>query len=238
VRLDPEEGGKQRQRVALRCRHGKFLQLNGGMPVMVHTGEAVNEPGVALIVDEPTSRRLIEVTKVLKPNASQPIAPAVDYRSSLSNPTTEVLDKEFVFTHEKATVGTWSNEFGISLSVGTEVEFGSKALGASAKISMNITTDYRRTWGGSRSETQTVQDATTVRVPPRTALEVHIVAERHQQDVPFEYVLHRWDLAGEPMPDAIDRGVYRKVDTLGTTVRIEKVKPIQAGRRKSAAKRK
>ena len=235
VRLDPDDDG--RQRVALRCCHGRFLQLDDGMPVITLQGRLINEPGVALTIDEPVSRRIVEVIRELPAPEAEPVKPAVDYRSTLVNPTSEILTKEFTFTHSKATTGTWNNEVGISLSVGAEIEFGSELVGTKSKFTFEMTVDTRRSWGGSESETQTVEDATTIRVPPHTELDVHIVARRDRQNLPFEYVLHRWDLAGNPLPDVTDRGTYQKVDTLGTTVNIESVEKISTRETKPREKK-
>ncbi|WP_405035436.1 hypothetical protein [Ornithinimicrobium sp. LYQ103] len=240
VTLDPAEDGSTR--VALRCAcHGRWLQLDERFQQMVPRAELLNENGVALVVGEPVLTSWVEVLPFAQADkgpdtALTAVQPAVDYRSRLVNPTSEVMEKGFTFTHAKETTGTWSNELGLSLTVGASVEVGVEAglgVGVSgtfkASAHWETTAQARRTWGQSDAETQTVQDATTVRVPPHTALNIHIQAARNRVDVPFQYVVHRQLLDGTMTVSPPDRGVYRKVETLGTTVEVldvEQVGPV------------
>jgi hypothetical protein len=227
--LDSAEDG--RQRVALRCRHGRVAQLSKRFQHAMLTADLVNEPGVAVTVDQPVLRSWVEVITVHEPDASTPGVPAIDYRARLVNPTGEVLQKQFTFTHQKATTGTWNNEVGQSLSMGASVEVSGEAfgVGVSSEFHWEMTADARRSWGSSETETQTVEDATTVNVPPSTALDVHILAQRRRVDVPFDYRIHRIGLDGEELTPVEDTGVYEKVQTLGTDVTIENVTTYRQG---------
>jgi hypothetical protein len=231
VRLAPAEDG--RQRVALACCHARVAQLSERFEHPMLTATFVNEPGVAITIDQPVLRAWVEVTAVHEPDQPTAGQPAIDYRAHLANPTSEVLQKELTFSHEKATTGTWNNEVGISLSVGASVEIGAEAAGFSAKSSYHweMTADARRSWGGSEAETQTVQDSTTILVPPSTELDVHILTRRQRVNVPFEYLVHRVGLDGEELEPVPDTGVYEKVETLGTDVRIQRVKALSASPR-------
>lgn len=223
--LDSADDG--RQQVALRCRHGRVAQLSQRFQHAMLTADLVNEPGVAITVEQPVLRSWVEVITVHEPNATKPGAPAIDYRARLVNPTQEILQKQFTFSHQKATTGTWNNEVGQSLSMGASVEISGEAFGAkvSSELHWEMTADARRSWGSSETETQTVEDATTVNVPPSTALDVHILTRRQRVDVPFDYLLHRLGLDGEALEPVQDKGVFEKVQTLGTDVTIENVVP-------------
>lgn len=236
VTLDPAEDGSTR--IALRCTcHGKWLQLDERFQQLIPRAELLNERGIALVVGEPVLASWIEVLPFAcaeeGPDSSlTPVQPAVDYRSRLVNPTDEVMEKAFTFTHTKETTGTYSNELGLSLTVGASVEVGVEAsIGPAtgtfkASAHWETTAEARRTWGRTDAEAQTVEDATTVRVPPNTALDIHIQAARSRIDVPFEYVVHRQLLDGTTTTSPPDRGVYRKVETLGTTVEILNVQQL------------
>jgi hypothetical protein len=241
VVLDPAQNGSTR--IALRCTcHGKWLQLNESFQQLIPRAELLNERGIALVVGEPVLASWIEVLPFaqdeMRPDSTlTPVQPAVDYRAHLVNPTGEVMEKGFTFIHTKETAGTYSNELGLSLTVGASVEVGVEAgFGAAkgtfkASAHWETTAQARRTWGQTDAEAQTVEDATTVRVPPNTALDIHIQAARRRIDVPFQYVVHRQLLDGTVTTSPPDRGVYRKVETLGTTVEtldVQQLTPVAA----------
>jgi hypothetical protein len=208
--------------VALRCCHGRILQFHERFRHLLPMARLVNEPGVRITVEQPVLQSTIEVTSIGKP-VTEPIRPAVDHWATLVNPTGAPLLKEFTFAHDKETTGTWNNELGISLCVGASMEIsaGVGGIGATSSFHWELTADARRSWGGSSTEHQRVEDATTVTVPPESQMRVHIVVSREELDVPFSYVVHRIGLDGRALPDATDSGVYRKVETLDTRVEID-----------------
>jgi hypothetical protein len=228
-----------RRRVALRCCHGRILQLNERFQHLMPMATLTNEPGIALTIDQPVLTSTIELTRILDAPPGVPAPPAIHYRATLVNPSAEILVKAFTFTHEKSTTGTWNNEVGVSLSYGASIEVSSGVPGISASVSAHweMTADARRSWGTSTSETQHIEDSTTISVPPHTQLDVRIVARRERIDIPFEYLIHRIGLDGQPLPTVSDRGVYQKVETLGTVVEIENIKAISPKARPTAPKR-
>jgi hypothetical protein len=201
VVLDPAPDG--RQRVALRAYDGHFLRVVPEENLVVADASLTNEPGVALTVDEPVSKRVVMIVRELPDKATvTPLPPTLDQRATILNPTDHEVTKSLAFAFTTENSSSIGNKVGTSLSLGAEYEVGFNIMGgtASVKYSANLTTDYERTWGATKTESQHVEDTTTMTVPAHTTLSAHAVATRQRRDLPFQYIVGRWSLTGEQLP--------------------------------------
>lgn len=215
----------------LRNDQGRFLGVGQHREICPITYYG-SDPRCIFAVDEPMMERWIEFLRYEQTEDIRPIemSPAINYRATIVNPGDSEVTKEFAFTHEKETVGTWNHERALSLAAGASFTVGTPDVApvkAEATLSFEVKTESRQTWGRSEGEKQAVEDRTTVVVPPHSELEVHILAQRYKVDIPFTYDVHRTDIQGNALPTVSDRGIYTAVPTLGTEVEVEQ-KPLSA----------
>jgi hypothetical protein len=221
--LGPDHAG--RPQVALKCCHGRYLKLDNRLEILIPDKEAeVGDDGVALTVGEPCTAT-VHFLEYGEPDMGH-VTPKISYRSTVTNHSTEVIDKEFAFEHEKSLSGEHRTEQGHSVSVGATVSYGG-GFGAEASFEYGFT--QQKSWAETHVERTTVTDSATIRVPAHTELDVSIVVKQRQVTIPYTYEIRRRDLAGNHLPTSPEcHGIYENVETLSTEVKVDNIRDLRS----------
>ncbi|WP_297474803.1 hypothetical protein [uncultured Photobacterium sp.] len=151
--------------------------------------------------------------------------PLVTLECTVENPFDTDIVKTLEYSYQKSTVGTWNNEFGVSVGAAVKFFAGIPSI-IGGEITVTTDLSYKHVWGGSKSTTETITDTTQVTVPAKSRIKMQVVVLRKVIDVNFTYTLIRTltDSTVETYTD--QKGTYHNVDGYESSAKIMSLEKI------------
>ncbi|KNA12984.1 hypothetical protein SOVF_120890 [Spinacia oleracea] len=189
---------------------------------VLHLGTETTITREAIVrVEEPVlSRQVYNVNYRLEDARIYDQTPIVLASFPVTNNSQTELVRTIGFNYEDKTETTWNAFLSFHLGVRIRIRAG-KPLIFGASIQINATFDAEYEWGETKTETITLTDSATIRVPPMSSVVARLVATRGRCDIPFSYTVRDVLTTGQTRIYQVDGGVFNGVNNYNIDLTVD-----------------